>query len=174
MGKYIIHNGCLYDADELRHHGVKGMKWGVRRNREQLGYKNGSKRTRKTSSDAELNNKIEAIGNHIGWGKDNQTKKLADDICREIITTRKPSEHDKFLSRLSLLLDGNVHDDPSVMSVNKKTGAMRYNSTVKFDQRNILPDSKTGLYNTSELDRVLGHEPGSTYYYVWGECQNHD
>lgn len=44
MGKYIIHNGEIY------HHGVKGMKWGVRRTKEQLGYKNKSKASNKSLS----------------------------------------------------------------------------------------------------------------------------
>lgn len=31
MGKYYFYNGELYSIDELRHHGIKGQKWGVRR-----------------------------------------------------------------------------------------------------------------------------------------------
>ena len=31
MADYLIHNGNLYNVDELCHYGVVGMKWGVRR-----------------------------------------------------------------------------------------------------------------------------------------------
>ena len=34
-------------AEEIWHHGIKGMKWGVRHTPEQLGHKTGSKSTKK-------------------------------------------------------------------------------------------------------------------------------
>lgn len=38
MGIYYV-SGIPYSSDELYHHGVKGQRWGVRRSREELGYK---------------------------------------------------------------------------------------------------------------------------------------
>jgi hypothetical protein len=40
MSDYIIHDGMLYNVDELYHYGVKGMKWGVRRSRNKNGSSN--------------------------------------------------------------------------------------------------------------------------------------
>ena len=56
-----------YDDNELYHHGIKGMKWGVRRTPAQLGHKPSKLTTsqRKTEmkkmSDTELRNRINRI-----------------------------------------------------------------------------------------------------------------
>ena len=45
----------MHDYNELYHHGVKGMKWGVRRNPEQLGRKASTAKKRKNNT-----NKVKA------------------------------------------------------------------------------------------------------------------
>lgn len=67
----------MWEYNELQHHGIKGMKWGVRRTRAQLGYSSSPRKTEKQTqkvsskqqrkeamkkmSDAELRNRINRI-----------------------------------------------------------------------------------------------------------------
>ena len=43
-------------AEEIWHHGIKGMKWGVRHTPEQLGHKTGSKSAKKDDSHEDYKN----------------------------------------------------------------------------------------------------------------------
>ena len=130
---------------------------------------------RKKTTDSALNNRIDKLIDWEKFGSEDNIKSYASSICKDVIMSRKSdNDRHKFLSRLSSIMDSTVYDDPSVMSVNKTTGKMRYNSCVKFDLNGVNMNSKTGKYDTRELDNILGHEPNSTYYYVYGELQNRD
>lgn len=57
MAKYYYHNGQLYSQEELAHFGVKGMKWGIRRKRNNPS--TGKSRKSSGKSEAELKAKAE-------------------------------------------------------------------------------------------------------------------
>lgn len=61
--------------NELYHHGVKGMKWGVRRTKAQLGYKTGMGRKDPESSD-EPSKSREAVKNYIAKRKAKKAAKV--------------------------------------------------------------------------------------------------
>ena len=126
---------------------------------------------RNKTTDSALKNRINELRD---WDYDNwnDIPNKAKEICRDVTMTRKPEERHKYFKELSRVLDASVYDDPGVMAVNKLTGQMRYNSCTKFDLKGVRMNEQSGLYNTRELDKVLGHEPDSTYYYTWGELHN--
>ena len=63
------------DPNELYHHGIKGMKWGVRRTKAQLGYKTGP--TKKRSGSKGGSSKVrESVKDYIAKRKANKVNKV--------------------------------------------------------------------------------------------------
>lgn len=56
MAEYFVYNGGLYSTDELKHYGVKGMKWGVRKAINRSG-KDSRRMIKKTQSSKRQNGK---------------------------------------------------------------------------------------------------------------------
>lgn len=64
-------------SDTLSHHGIKGMRWGVRRSKKQLGYKSSGKKSKKKGQ-ADDDNKPEAP-------KKKSVSDMSDDELRKAI-----------------------------------------------------------------------------------------
>lgn len=75
--------------DELEHHGVKGMKWGVRRTPEQLGYKSKSK---KKAGSFIQNFKKKAAKRKAQVLKANQQKKVQNEQRKEEMSEKQREE----------------------------------------------------------------------------------
>lgn len=75
------------DNNYLEHHGIKGMKWGVRRTKAQLGYKIGFRKKKKDSGD----------------GKDDNSSRQNKKTVSKKVTSKKKSKSVKDMSDEELL-----------------------------------------------------------------------
>lgn len=69
------------DNNYLEHHGIKGMKWGVRRTKAQLGYKIGFRKKKKKSVESK-DTKSENQNKKISKKKSKSVKDMSDEELR--------------------------------------------------------------------------------------------
>lgn len=88
MSDYVIVGGNLYHADELYHHGVKGMRWGVHKARTPTGQSNKRKPKQpnavaSAAKKAVTKEGAKKVGRIVGGGVGSAAVGLAVDVRRE-------------------------------------------------------------------------------------------
>lgn len=137
------------NPNELYHHGVKGMKWGVRRTRAQLGYP-----TSTSKKNTESNNPVKRL---MGKRRDAKMKKLvAEQARREAVKPKK-----KTISEMS---DAELRERISRLEMEKK-----YRDLVKSSQPQT---SKGKKFVMSVLEQSGKNIATQTTTYVMGRAVN--
>lgn len=142
------------DEDELYHHGVKGMKWGVRRTKAQLGYKTTSGKKKKSNS---------LIKSYVNKRKTAKQKKVAAEKAKQEAANAKKRS-------ISEMSDAELRERISRLQMEKQYKELLQTSKPQTSRgkkfvANVLEKSGENLatqvvnhYGATALNKMIGKE----------------
>lgn len=144
MGRYII-----TPKDELMHYGVKGMKWGVRKDRETHGIRK-LKRKRSGSAQSEQDRIIEDLqGRYIRIG-------LAKIRVRDMMTPKEKMI--EAIQNWSEAQDGKIRDSYDSGKITKKQADKEWGRLAKETER-MLKEAESRYIQNKRIQRYVNNNP---------------
>ena len=140
---------CDYNT-ELYHHGIKGMKWGVRRSPQQLGHPVSKKRKKSFGKSAghalgsgltKIGRGVGSAGKSIGKGVKSGFKKARNERAERIIRSGDPNKIAK--------KQGSLSDQELSRAVNRTRNTQQLSDMRKNSQSTISKGK-------NEVERILG------------------
>ena len=176
MSDYYVYDGSLYPSNELQHHGIKGMHWGIRRYQNPDGTltAEGQKRYNTMKRDSQLYGngiaKMERLNRSIGLEKNQKLEKetlVSSDFKKQYrsgieylqkinkeLDTRK---YDDIKSEIKLMDDG--HEYVVTYLTDRNIGTLEY-YTLIGKKNNVAKSNSTMKANTrstanTEIDKLM-------------------
>ena len=167
FARYVFHSqGGGNMNDQLTHHGIKGMKWGVRRSPAQLGHKPSSK-TKKSSL---------SLSERIAAKKKLKAKQKAAEVAREAKQTKEEFEAEKKKAIESGTAADVLKFKGKLTNQELNTAVGRLNMEAQLSQLDAKT-KKTGMDKMEEaankIDRIRGAaEKGISAWNTFAKIHN--
>lgn len=137
------------DNNTLSHHGVKGMRWGVRRTPAQLGHKPSGKRKKLKGSPSAVERVKKALARHKAATEAKKAKQKAEEE-KKLQTSKESFKEEILKSRNPRLLYDNAHlfTDDELNRANARLNTER-------NLRNLAADYEASKRGKSAVDKYV-------------------
>lgn len=156
MNKYTV----IRSDDYLAHYGVKGMKWGVRKDRSSSGRTKVGRYSIPTIKKAQKNSKIKATNFYRNPIK--MTKKVNAKIKLHNIETRQQLKNAKSIGDMWVIAWNSNKNHPTIGMLGAETTlGKKAIESLTYGLVNISSDFRKSAYGTSDMKEIFKKAPKS-------------